>query len=79
MDKIAICAMVAALSVGSAIAAEYKAGSLKIENLWARATPNGAKVGGGYLTIKNDGTAADKLTGGSSPIAQKVEIHEMKT
>ena len=36
----------------------------------------GAKVGGGYLTIENKGATPDKLIGGSSPAAGKVEVHE---
>ena len=44
-----------------------KAGSLTLEQPWSRATPGGAKVGGGYLRITNTGTAPDRLTGGSFP------------
>ena len=32
-----------------------KAGDLVISQAWTRATPGGAKVGGGYLTIENKG------------------------
>jgi copper(I)-binding protein len=45
-----------------------------IENAWARATPPGAKIAAGYLTIRNAG-AADKLISASSPAAEKVEPH----
>jgi periplasmic copper chaperone A len=48
-----------------------------IEAPWARATPGGAKVGGGYFKITNTGKEADRLTGGSLPIAKDVEVHEM--
>jgi hypothetical protein len=56
---------------------DVKAGDLVISQAWSRATPGGAKVAGGYLTIENKGTAADRLVGGSADIAGKVEIHEM--
>lgn len=46
-----------------------------IESPWLRATAPGAKVGGGYLTIRNTGTAADRLVGASSPAAARVELH----
>jgi len=49
-------------------------GQVQIEHAWTRATPPGAKVGGGYMTIKNAG-AADKLVGASSSVAAKVELH----
>jgi copper(I)-binding protein len=47
---------------------------LQIEKPWARATVPGAKVGGGYMTIRNAG-AADKLVSASSPVAARVELH----
>ena len=34
-------------------AEEVKAGDLVITQGWSRATPGGAKIGGGYLTIEN--------------------------
>ena len=54
-----------------------KAGALVIEAPWARATPGGAKVGGGYMKITNTGTEADRLVGGSFPVARRFEVHEM--
>src|SRR6185436_10587301 len=45
-----------------------------VENAWARATPPGAKIAAGYLTIRNAG-AADRLVSASSPAAEKVETH----
>jgi copper(I)-binding protein len=66
-----------ALLAGAAQAQDKKAGDLQIGAPWARATPKGAKVGGGYLRITNTGTAPDRLTGGSSPASGTVEVHEM--
>jgi hypothetical protein len=68
---------IAAICVGPASAQQVKAGDLVLDHAWARATPGGAKVGGGYLTIENKGVALDKLIDGSSPAAGKVEVHEM--
>jgi hypothetical protein len=48
---------------------------VKIENAWSRATPPGAKIGVGYMTIRNLSAAADKLVSVSSPAAEKVETH----
>src|SRR5437763_6426990 len=56
---------------------EVKAGDLVITQAWSRATPGGAKTGGGYLTIENNGSSPDRLIGGSADIAAKVEVHEM--
>jgi len=65
--------------VGSsvAIADEVKAGDLVISQAWSRATPSGAKAGAGYLTIENKGSAPDRVIGGTSDVAGKVEVHEM--
>ena len=52
------------------------ASTLTIEQPWSRATPGGAKVAGGFLTIRNAGPAPDRLVGGSTGIAGRVEIHE---
>ena len=69
--------VLATLYAALASAQQVKSGNLVLDHAWARATPGGAKVGGGYVTIENNGTAADRLVGGSSPAAGKVEVHEM--
>lgn len=56
---------------------EIRAGDLVLVGPWARATPGGARVGGGYLTITNRGTVADRLIGGTLPQAGRFEVHEM--
>ena len=73
-----IAAVLAAWAVMPAQAADVTAGSLKISAPWARATPKGASVGGGYMTITNSGTAPDRLIGGSADVAGSFEVHEMK-
>ncbi|HLZ04851.1 MAG TPA: copper chaperone PCu(A)C [Bradyrhizobium sp.] len=67
------------LAAPSACADEVKAGDLVISQAWARATPAGAKTGGGYLTIENKGSVPDKLIGISADVAGKIEVHEMTT
>ncbi len=44
---------------------------------WLRATPNGAPVVGGYVTLKNVGGATDRLIGASLPMAPNGEVHAM--
>jgi copper(I)-binding protein len=74
---LACAAALLALHVPSSQAQEVKAGDLVITHAWSRATPGGAKIAGGYLTIENKGAAPDRLTAVSGEIAGKVEIHEM--
>jgi periplasmic copper chaperone A len=68
-------ALALAISAAPALAQEFKAGDIVIEKPWARATPKGADVGGGFLTIQNKGAAPDRLTGGTADFAT-VELHE---
>ena len=59
----------------AALAAAPAMAQIKIENAWARATPPGAKIAAGYLTMRNVGSAPDRLVSASSPAAEKVEMH----
>lgn len=61
----------------AALAGDYQSGDLKIENTRARATPPGAKVAGGYMLIRNGGDTTDRLVGGTTPAAERLEVHEM--
>lgn len=78
VSRLFAAALVLASSAALALAHEYRLGELEIGHPWARATLPAAKVGGGYLTITNEGTSPDRLVGGSSPIAGRVEIHSME-
>jgi len=73
-----VAAVFAVWVVSSAQAADVTIGSLKISAPWARATPKGASVGGGYMKITNTGTEPDRLVGGATAIASRFEVHEMK-
>ena len=77
LNRLAAAALVSALFTAPALAQEVKAGDLVITQAWSRATPSGAKIAGGYLTIENKGAASDRLLGGSGDIARKIEVHEM--
>jgi periplasmic copper chaperone A len=78
MIAMSFCAVLIGVIAGSsARAEEVKAGDLVISQAWSRATPNGAKIGTGYFTIENKGTAADKLVGVSGEVSDKIEVHEM--
>jgi hypothetical protein len=58
-------------------AAPYRAGAIEVVRPWIRATPNGAPTAAGYLTIVNRGRSPDRLVSAASPLARKVELHEM--
>jgi len=56
---------------------EVKLGDLVILQPWSRAAPRGAEVATGYLTIENKGTTADRLVGGSTEVAEKLQIQQI--
>ena len=76
-SRLVALSVFACLIAAPACAEEVKAGDLVITQAWSRATPGGAKIGGGYLTIENKGSAPDRLIGGSADVASKVQVHEM--
>lgn len=54
-------------------------GDLTITHPYALPTPPGARTGGGYLKdLSNGGSTADTLVGASSPVADAVQVHEMR-
>ena len=67
----------ASLVASNGISFAQSKGDLEIEKPWARATAPGASVGGGYLVIRNNGAAGDRLVGVTSPASARVEMHEM--
>jgi copper(I)-binding protein len=75
--KSVLLAAILAIAATAASAHDYKAGSLEIKHPWSRATPKGATVAGGYMSIVNAGGAPDRLIGGSVEGAGKFEVHEM--
>ncbi|HEV2516281.1 MAG TPA: copper uptake system-associated protein [Devosia sp.] len=70
--------LAAATHASIAVAAEVTVGDLVIGGGFTRATLPNAPVGGGYLTITNKGSQADRLLSAASPVAGVTQIHEMK-
>ena len=70
-------ALLFAVIASGAQAHDYKVGPIAIDHPWTRATPKNAPVAGGYLKITNTGTTPDRLTGGSTEVAKRFEVHEM--
>ena len=62
-----------------AFAHSYKLGDLNIHHPWARATPAGAEVAGGYMEITNSGPSGDRLVAVEVGGIHMAAIHEMVT
>ena len=74
---VVFAAMLLFASTHALLAHGFKAGDLEIGHPWSRATPAGAKVAVGYLTVKNNGSQPDRLVSIQSDVSEKAEIHEM--
>lgn len=67
----------AALTAGlSVMAAGASAQAVDVQNAWARATVQGQKATGAFMTLT--APSAAKLVAVSSPVAGVAEVHEMK-
>ncbi len=73
----AVAALVLASFATTARAADYDIGSIHIAQPWARATPKSAAAGVAYLTITNNGNAADRVSCVSSDDSAQCQIHTM--
>lgn len=64
----------------AALAHGFSVGELKIGHPWAKPTIAGAKVGGGFLKVTNEGNEDDRLVSitVSPDIAATAQLHEMK-
>jgi copper(I)-binding protein len=64
-----LAATVLALAVATAAA------QVKVDHAWARPTVQGQQSGGGFFSATSE--AGDRLLGGSTPMAQRLELHSM--
>ena len=72
-----LAATLAAASIGAA-AHDFKAGPIRIDHPYARATVPGQPNGGGFLKLSNEGPTADKLVAATSARAGSIELHTMR-
>jgi len=77
LSKLALAALLIGF-VGPVFAQGTGNTPITVELPWSRATPNGAMTGAVYMTLDNKSGTADRLTGASSDVADKLQIHEMK-
>jgi hypothetical protein len=77
MNRAALAIALVFASCAAGHADDVMAGKVKLTAAWARATPKGATVGGGYLMITNTGNMPDRLVNGTSDVSDRLEIHEM--
>ena len=62
---------------GCATGQTFAAGDISVTGAFTRAMLAAAKVGAGYMTIGNAGTAPDRLVGATTEATPSVELHNM--
>jgi periplasmic copper chaperone A len=63
------------VAAGLCLAAVSAFAQVSVEGAWARPTVPGQQGGGGYVTLTS--ATGDRLLGGSTPVAQQLELHTM--
>jgi copper(I)-binding protein len=78
MTRFLATALALALSASAAFAHDFTVGNLEVHHPASKATLPGQPVGGGFMTITNKGTEADRLVSITAPdVSDDVQIHEM--
>ena len=60
-------------------AADFKAGSLEINDLWVRGSVPGQTNGAGYMQINNPTGVSDRLLSAQSDASNRLELHTVIT
>jgi periplasmic copper chaperone A len=63
------------LVVAASAADKTRVGDITIQEPWARASLGNAPNSAAYMILQTTGAAPDRLIGGSTPVATKVELH----
>ena len=74
MKKTAFALLLSLCTALPALAAD-PAGDLTASSPWARATPQGAKNGAAYLSLRNTSSQDDALLAARGDVAERIELH----
>lgn len=75
MKQLLVALVMAAGLIGTASADTRASSGIAVTDVWARATPGGAKTGAVYLTLVNHGAEGDRLVGVATPVADEAQLH----
>jgi periplasmic copper chaperone A len=70
--------LVATLPCAAAIAHEFRAGPITIDDPWARASIGATGNTAAYMKLENGGAAPDRLVAAKSDVAAHVSLHESR-
>lgn len=71
----AALALLASATGASATGADAQAGDVHVQDPWARASAGMTAAGAAFMTLRNEGSAPDRLVAASSPVAGRAELH----
>jgi copper(I)-binding protein len=63
------------LALAASAAEMAQVGDIAVHQPWARASLGNAPNSAAYMTLETVGAAPDRLIGGSTPVAERVELH----
>lgn len=75
MKPLLVALIMAAGLIGTASVETSASSGIAVTDVWARATPGGAKTGAVYLTLVNHGAERDRLVGVATPVADEAQLH----
>lgn len=73
---IALLMAMAGPLASSAEAADSEGNGARVEQAWARASIGTSRPAAAYVTVVNESDRAVTVTGASSPVAEKAEVHK---
>ena len=74
-----VLASLASLASPLTWAHDFRAGDLRVDHPYAMPTRPGLKTGGVYLrAIRNGSAQTDRLVAARTPVAERVELHQMR-
>lgn len=74
LGGLAAIALTLAITPSTSHAAGNQAGSITVDDAWARASAGMAKAGAAFMTIENTG-GGDKLIAAAADVSDRVELH----
>jgi copper(I)-binding protein len=79
LGRLIAAVTLSAATLAVAHAADFKAGSLEINDLWVRGSVPGQTNGAGYMQINNPTGVSDRLLSAQSDASNRLELHTVIT
>ena len=79
LGRLIAAVTLSAATLAVAHAADFKAGSLEINDLWVRGSVPGQTNGAGYMQINNPTGVSDRLLSAESDASNRLELHTVIT